>query len=104
MTDVNQTIAKFQSNFNPSAAAGMDSVFQFNVTDADSYFLTIKDQNCSIDKGVNDDANITLIMDSATLSGLSDGSLDGMQAFMSGKLRVEGDMMLAMKLHELFPS
>ena len=29
---------------------------------------------------------------------------DGMQAFMGGKLRAEGDMMLAMKLSELFPS
>jgi len=27
-----------------------------------------------------------------------------MQAFMGGKLRTEGDMMLAMKLSELFPS
>jgi hypothetical protein len=26
-----------------------------------------------------------------------------MQAFMGGKLRAEGDMMLAMKLSELFP-
>jgi len=26
-----------------------------------------------------------------------------MQAFMAGKLRAEGDMMLAMKLSELFP-
>ncbi|WP_432214807.1 SCP2 sterol-binding domain-containing protein [Salmonella enterica] len=27
-----------------------------------------------------------------------------MQAFMGGKLRTEGDMMLAMKLSELFPA
>ena len=32
------------------------------------------------------------------------GETDGMQAFMGGKLRAEGDMMLAMKLSELFPS
>ncbi len=32
------------------------------------------------------------------------GETDGMQAFMGGKLRTEGDMMLAMKLSELFPS
>ena len=32
------------------------------------------------------------------------GETDGMQAFMGGKLRVEGDMMLSMKLSELFPA
>ncbi len=46
---------------------------------------------------------MTLIMDSETLKGLTTGETDGMQAFMGGKLRVEGDMMLSMKLSELFP-
>jgi Putative sterol carrier protein len=43
-------------------------------------------------------------MDSATLAGIASGETDGMQAFMGGKLRAEGDMMLAMKLSELFPA
>ena len=34
---------------------------------------------------------------------IATGETDGMQAFMGGKLRTEGDMMLAMKLSELFP-
>ena len=38
-----------------------------------------------------------------TLEGIVSGETDGMQAFMGGKLRAEGDMMLAMKLSELFP-
>jgi len=33
-----------------------------------------------------------------------DGSTDGMQAFMAGQLRAEGDMMLATKLGEIFPN
>jgi hypothetical protein len=32
------------------------------------------------------------------------GETDGMQAFMDGKMRVEGDMMLSQKLSELFPA
>ncbi len=43
-------------------------------------------------------------MDQATLAGIVSGETDGMQAFMSGKLRVEGNMMLSMKLGELFPN
>ncbi len=43
-------------------------------------------------------------MDGETLEGIVSGETDGMQAFMGGKLRAEGDMMLAMKLSELFPA
>lgn len=102
MNTVAQTIAKFQANFNPQAAAGMDYIFQFNVTDAETHCLTIKDGTCVASEGVNEDANVTFVTDTATLVAISDGSLDGMQAFMSGKLRIEGDMMLALKLNELF--
>ena len=42
-------------------------------------------------------------MDAEIMKGIVSGEIDGMQAFMGGKLRAEGDMMLAMKLSELFP-
>ncbi|WP_122860526.1 SCP2 sterol-binding domain-containing protein, partial [Pseudomonas viridiflava] len=67
------------------------------------YALIVKDSTCDLQEGENPDANVTLVMDSATLKGIVSGETDGMQAFMGGKLRAEGDMMLAMKLSELFP-
>lgn len=102
MTTISQTIAKFQAKFNPEAAAGNAYIFQFNITDDKTYCLNIKDAQCTASEGVNDDANVTFVTDSATLIAMEDGSLDGMQAFMSGKLRIEGDMMLSLKLNELF--
>mgnify|MGYP002716544922 FL=1 len=100
VADIAQTM---QSKFNASAAAGLDLVFQFNIEDGDNYALIVKDGTCDVQQGDNPNANVTLIMDSATLAGIASGETDGMQAFMSGKLRAEGDMMLAMKLAELFP-
>jgi putative sterol carrier protein len=41
-------------------------------------------------------------MSTETLKGIVSGETDGMQAFMAGQLRAEGDMMLATKLGELF--
>ena len=88
----------------PSAAAGLDLVFLFNITDAENYYLVVKDGTCDLQQGDSSDANVTLIMDSETMQGIVSGETDGMQAFMAGKLRAEGDMMLAMKLSELFPA
>ncbi|MBA1275048.1 SCP-2 family sterol carrier protein [Stutzerimonas nosocomialis] len=104
MSNVDQTIQGMKAKFNSSAAAGLDLIFQFNITDADNYYIVVKDGTCDIQQGDSSDANVTLIMDSETLQGIMTGETDGMQAFMSGKLRTEGDMMLALKLGELFPN
>lgn len=101
VADIVQTM---QSKFNASAAAGLDLVFQFNIEDCENYALIVKDGTCAIEQGDNPNANVTLIMDSETLKGIVSGETDGMQAFMAGKLRAEGDMMLALKLGELFPA
>ncbi|HEY0287297.1 MAG TPA: SCP2 sterol-binding domain-containing protein [Pseudomonas sp.] len=104
MTSVADAVQSMKAKFNPSAAAGLDLVFGFNITDEDKHYsLIIKDSTCDLQEGENPDANVTLVMDAETLKGIVSGETDGMQAFMAGKLRAEGDMMLAMKLSELFP-
>ncbi|QLF91794.1 SCP2 sterol-binding domain-containing protein [Pseudomonas sp. ABC1] len=104
MSSVDETIKGMQAKFNASAAAGLDLIFQFNITDASNYYLVVKDGTGEFKEGESDDANVTLIMDSETIKGIISGETDGMQAFMGGRLRTEGDMMLALKLSELFPA
>ncbi|QQQ48338.1 SCP2 sterol-binding domain-containing protein [Pseudomonas syringae] len=104
MTSVADAVQTMKEKFNPAAAVGLDLVFGFDITDEDQqYALIVKDGTCELQEGKNPDANVTLLMDSQTLKGIVSGETDGMQAFMGGKLRTEGDMMLAMKLSELFP-
>lgn len=103
MTTVADIIKNMEGKFNPAAAEGLDLVFQFNIEDDSNFYTVIKDGTCTVSQGEADDPNVTLIMDSETLNGVISGETDGMQAFMGGKLRAEGDMMLALKLGELFP-
>lgn len=93
---------QMKDNFNADAAAGLDLVFQFDIEDDENYHLIVNDGTCDLVQGNHSDPNVTLIMSSATLNGIVSGETDGMQAFMAGQLRAEGDMMLAMKLGELF--
>ncbi|MFW0753745.1 SCP2 sterol-binding domain-containing protein [Pseudomonas sp. H11T01] len=104
MTSVADAVQAMKAKFNPAAAAGLDLVFGFRIDEEKNFSLVVKDSTCELQEGVNPDAGVTLVMDSETLKGIVDGSTDGMQAFMGGKLRAEGDMMLAMKLSELFPA
>ncbi len=102
MSNVADIVHTMKSRFNAEAAEGLDLVFQFDIEDGDTYHVCIKDGACDIVEGAHDAPNVTLIMDSETMVGVMTGEMDGMQAFMMGKLRAEGEMMLATKLNELF--
>jgi len=99
---VTATFETLKDNFNADAASGIDLVFQFNIEDDENYSLTIANGTCELTAGDHDDPSVTLIMNIETLNGIVSGETDGMQAFMAGQLRAEGDMMLATKLGELF--
>ncbi|MBU2705335.1 SCP2 sterol-binding domain-containing protein [Zooshikella marina] len=103
MTTVANTLQDMKEKFNPDAAAGLDVIFQLDIEDGDTYHIIVKNGTCEINEGASDDPSVTLIMNAETLDGIMTGEVDGMQAFMAGNLRAEGDVMLATKLSELFP-
>lgn len=53
------------------------------------------------DEGVragDDDADVTLSADADTFQGMMEGETNPTSAFMTGKLKIDGDMGMAMKL------
>ena len=49
-------------------------------------------------RAADEDADVTLSADAETFQAILEGDLDPTAAFMSGKLSVDGDMGMAMKL------
>lgn len=103
MTDHNATLERLKTRFDPQAAQDMDDIFQFDVTDAEDYYLHVQDGTLGVHNGEHDEPSVTLAADSTTLKGIMSGEIDGMHAFMSGKLKATGNLMLATKLSKLFP-
>ena len=99
----NSTLDQLQDRFDSQAAQGMDDVFQFHFSDNGSHYLVIKDGTLAIAEGEHDDPSVSLTMSSDTLKGLMGGDVNGMTAFMTGKLKATGNVMLATKLMSLFP-
>ncbi|PJE77739.1 hypothetical protein CI610_03335 [invertebrate metagenome] len=102
MGSIADTVQTMKEKFNADAAEGLDLTFQFVIEDDDNYVLTVKNGTCEIIPGDHEDPNVTLLMNAETMTGIMTGEIDGMQAFMMGNLRAEGDMLLATKLGELF--
>jgi len=48
------------------------------------------------------DADVTFVLSMENFEGLMDGSLNPQMAFMMGKLKIEGNMGLALKLADIF--
>lgn len=88
---------------NPAKLAGIKAVFQFDIEGADPgiYSVVIDDGKGMVSEGFSASSDITVTMSSSDFLDLVEGRLDGVTAFMGGKLKVKGDMMLAMRLQSL---
>jgi len=104
LATVKEIVEAMPSLFNPDTAAGLDVVFQFDVSgdQAGQWHLIVKDQACHIVEGSHASPNVTFSMASNDFIDMMTGKVSGQAAFFSGKLRVSGDLMMARSLESLF--
>ena len=87
----------------PSKVASLNAVYAFDLSgdDGGEYHIVLKDGKGEAGPGAPENPNITITMASTDFVDLAMGKLDGTMAFMSGKLKIKGDMGLAMKLQSV---
>jgi putative sterol carrier protein len=96
---------KMPGAFLPEKAQGLNATIHFKFTGAESgeWSAAIADGKCEVRQGApSGAATMTLSADSGDYVKLFTGELDGMQAFMQGKLKLAGDLNLAMKMMQMF--
>ena len=83
--------------------ASKKSAFGNTVKFATDQGVVYIDGNANLPAISNDDkaADCTLNMAFSDFDDMINGKLDGMTAFMTGKLKIEGDMGVAMKLQSI---
>lgn len=98
----------FQSmpeRFNSEAAAGLTKTIQWNITGEEEgvWAFQIVDGVGTLIPGGVEKPDATFTTSGKDWLAIAEGRLDSMKAFMTGKLKVSGDMMLAMKMPQFFP-
>jgi len=90
----------------PSRAAGMDlsgvrATYAFAVEDGKAWTVRVEGQEVAVSAGIDATADCTISASEETFTLLLDRKLGVMSAYLSGKLKLSGDLGAAMQLSKL---
>lgn len=84
-------------------AKGLNAVYQFDITgdEAGTWVVNATPAKQSVSSGPSPDAKCTITVAGKDILDIVSGKLNPQMAFMSGKLKIKGDMGLALKLQNI---
>lgn len=87
----------------PEVAEKINSSYQFDLTgdNGGSWAVDLTKKQDHVVAGKIDDPKVTITMTAKDFVDLVEGRLNGQMAFMQGKLKIKGDMSLALKLQQV---
>ena len=99
-----QVFEQMPQFLNKEKAAGTNATIQFDLSgdQGGKWWIKIADGEASFGEGEAENPSLTLLADAQDYVKISLGTLDGTAAFMQGKLKIKGDMGLAIKMQTLF--
>jgi putative sterol carrier protein len=99
------TFKFMEANYDKNAAKGLNATFQWELSgdEGGTWALQFENGEAKLIEGGVEKPNVNFKLASADWVAIATGKLNAMNAFMTGKLKMEGDMGLAMKVQALFP-
>ena len=90
--------------FLPEKAAGVEAVIQYHLGGAQGgdWVINIGQGKCTVTRGTVEAPKLTLTADSGDYLNIISGKTNAMSAFAEGKVKLKGDLGLAMKLMNFF--
>ena len=107
-TILNEIFSRMEEHFHADQAANVEAVIHWHIAggpegaEIDLYEVVIREGSLSHSTDPSEEPRVTFKMDGATFLRLVSGNASGPMLFMSGKLKIEGDMMFAPQIQSLF--
>jgi len=98
---VQDFFANLPSRADTSKTAGMTNSYLFDIEGAGQWTVDVDDGTVTVKEGAGD-ADVTIATSQETFQKIIAGDQNPTSAYMTGKLKVKGDMGAAMKLQKLF--
>ena len=101
---VEKIFAEMPARFNAEKAAGLNATVQFSLSGegGGDWYVTIANGTCQTQQGNVERPTATIRMLATDYADLTSGKLNPVNAFMMGKVKVEGDLNTVMKFQTLF--
>jgi putative sterol carrier protein len=90
-----------ESRADASKLAGMSNSYLFDIEGEGQWLVNVADGKISVTEGAGD-ADTTITTSGETFEKIVAGEQNPTTAYMTGKLKIKGDMGAAMKLQKLF--
>ena len=101
MTGAQDFFDGLESRADASKIAGMTNSYLFDIEGAGKWTVKVADGKVSVTEG-GEDADAVISTSEETFEKIVSGEQNPTSAYMTGKLKVKGDMGAAMKLQKLF--
>lgn len=104
MSEVSDFFEHVPDRVNKEKIQGMTATYQFSIAgdNGGEYWVKIAEGAAESGQGAAESPNITLTISDENFVNLITGKLNGQAAFLTGKLKIQGDMTLALKLQGVF--
>jgi putative sterol carrier protein len=104
ISTASEAFASMGDGFSADKAAGVDGTIQMDLTGegGGKWAIKISDGAFEVIEGGVDSPTTTLSMTADDFVGMTNGTVNAMAAFMQGRIKLHGDMGLAMKFQSIF--
>lgn len=89
--------------FTPDGSMGVTATYQFELEGSGTWHVNVNDGTFELHEGASDAPTATFKMKGDDYVKMVNGDLSGQMAFMTGKLKISGQIPMAMKLKNIFP-
>lgn len=101
MADVKEFFDSLPSRADAAKTAGMNNSYVFDIEGAGQWHVVVDDGSVSVGEGAGE-ADCTISTSEETFQKIIAGEQNPTSAYMTGKLKIKGDVGAAMKLQKLF--
>jgi putative sterol carrier protein len=90
------------NGFRADKAGGLRAIYQFQISGSGTWLVTVANQTCTVSQGPGGSANVDIQISDADFIKLAQAQLNPTDAFRQGRVRITGDLNLAIKISQIF--
>lgn len=103
VSSVQEYYDTLESRFVADASDGVDMVFQYEIPGAFDFYVTIKNKTMTKAMGKHASPTCTMTIAQEHYLKVVNGEMKGPMAFLTGKMKIGGNKMLAQKVQKILP-